>query len=59
MTLGPWMDPANCNPGYLARSMQLMPKQGDHEPWLGLQEHAVEKDDLPGADLDDGSLVYR
>ncbi|MCW2583995.1 MAG: putative Flavin-containing monooxygenase [Klenkia sp.] len=59
MTLGPWVDPANFNPGYLARSMQLMPKQGDREPWLGLQEHAVEKDDLPGADLDDGSLVYR
>ncbi len=59
MKLGPWVDPANFNPGYLARSIDLMPKQGDHEPWLGLQEHSVEKDDLPAADLDDGALVYR
>ncbi len=58
MKLSPWVDPANFNPGYLARSMDLMPKQGDHEPWIGLQEHAVEKDDLPAADLADEALVY-
>ena len=34
MELRPWVDPDNFNPGYLTRSMHLMPKQGDHQPWL-------------------------
>jgi monooxygenase len=59
MPLGPWVDPENFNPGYLARSMHLMPKQGDREPWTHLHEYVVEKDLLPAADLDDGTLVYR
>ncbi len=29
MTLLPWVDPQNFNPGYLARGMHLLPKQGD------------------------------
>ena len=58
MALGPWVDPENFNPGYLARSMHLMPKQGDREPWTHLHEYAAERDLLPAADLDDGTLVY-
>jgi len=59
MPLGPWVDPANFNPGYLTRSMHLMPKQGDREPWRHLHEFAVERDLLPAADLDDGTLIYK
>ncbi|GAB3358811.1 flavin-containing monooxygenase [Modestobacter lapidis] len=59
MQLGPWVDPENFNPGYLARSMHLMPKQGDREPWRHLHEYAEEREMLPAADLDDGTLVYR
>ncbi|SNX97921.1 hypothetical protein SAMN06893097_1091 [Geodermatophilus sabuli] len=55
----PWVDPENFNPGYLARSMHLMPKQGDREPWMHLHEYYEEKDILPVADLDDGTLVYK
>jgi len=58
MVLGPWVDPENFNPGYLMRSMHLMPKQGDRDPWLMLHDYAVEKDLLPQADLDDGALRY-
>ena len=58
MPLGPWVDPENVNPGYLARSLHLMPRQGDREPWTHLHEFAVERDLLPAADLDDGTLVY-
>ena len=58
MALGPWVDPENFNPGYLARSMHLMPKQGDREPWTHVHEYAAERDLLPAADLDDGTLVY-
>jgi cation diffusion facilitator CzcD-associated flavoprotein CzcO len=58
MALGPWVDPENFNPGYLTRSMHLMPKQGAHDPWRMHHEYTVEKDLLPAADLDDGTLVF-
>ena len=57
MALGPWVDPENFNPGYLVRSMHLMPKQGAHEPWQLLHELRG-GDLLPAADLDDGTLRY-
>jgi monooxygenase len=59
MALGPWVDPENFNPGYLARSMHLMPKQGDHDPWRLLHDYDVEKELLPAADLEDGRLTYK
>ena len=58
MTLRPWVDPDNFNPGYLMRSLHLMPKQGDHDPWVFTQDYWREKDEFPVADLDDGALVY-
>jgi cation diffusion facilitator CzcD-associated flavoprotein CzcO len=59
MPLGPWVDPENFNPGYLTRSMHLMPKQGDHDPWRLLHDYGVEKELLPNADLEDGALVFK
>jgi len=58
MKLGPWIEADNVNPGYLQRGMHLMPQQGDHEPWLFTQDYWYEKDALPVADLEDGSLKY-
>ncbi len=58
MTLKPWVDPDNFNPGYLTRSMHLMPRQGDRQPWVFTQDYWQEKDDFPAADLEDGALVY-
>ena len=58
MPLGPWVDPENFNPGYLTRSMHLMPTQGDREPWRHLHEYAVERELLPVAELDDGTLAF-
>jgi len=58
MALKPWVEADNFNPGYLQRGLHLLPKQGSHEPWLHRQDYAADKDDLPSADLDDGSLVY-
>jgi cation diffusion facilitator CzcD-associated flavoprotein CzcO len=55
----PWVDPENFNPGYLLRSLHLMPKQGDHAPWVFKQDYYTEKDELPVCDLEDGALVYR
>jgi hypothetical protein len=55
----PWVDPENFNAGYLMRSMHLMPKQGDREPWIFSQDYQREKDEIPAADLEDGTLFYQ
>lgn len=59
MTKLPWIDPDNFNPGYLTRSLHLMPKQGDREPWVFTQDYWQEKDEFPAANLEDGALDYR
>jgi monooxygenase len=59
MQLRPWSDPENFNPGYVMRSQHILFKQGDREPWTHLLEHEQEREILPEADLDDGTLVYR
>jgi hypothetical protein len=53
------VEPENFNPGYLTRSMHLMPKQGPERPWRLEHDYAQEKQLIPEADLDDGSLEYR
>ena len=58
MPLLPWMDPENFNPGYLMRSMHLLPKRGDKPEWQHTQDYWTEKDQFPAADLDDGAFVY-
>ncbi len=55
----PWADPENFNAGYVMRSQHILFRQGDREPWTHLLEHEQERDILPAADLDDGTLVYR
>jgi monooxygenase len=59
MPLRPWSDPENFSSGYVMRSLHIMYKQGDREPWTHLAEHQEERESLPAADLDDGTLVYR
>jgi cation diffusion facilitator CzcD-associated flavoprotein CzcO len=58
MPRGPWVDPEDFNPGYLMRSMHLMPRQGDREPWIIHHDYAVEQRSIPGADLTDGTLRF-
>ena len=55
----PWSDPENFNAGYVMRSQHLLFKQGDREPWMHMLEYEQEREILPKADLDDGTLVYR
>ena len=45
-------------PGYMARAMDRMPKQGDRAPWLNPQVYKAEKNDLLKASLDDGVLQF-
>jgi monooxygenase len=59
MQLRPWSDPENFNAGYVMRSQHILFKQGDREPWTHMLEYEQEREILPGADLDDGTLAYR
>ncbi|MEX2482101.1 MAG: NAD(P)/FAD-dependent oxidoreductase [Gammaproteobacteria bacterium] len=58
MPLGPWMDPEDFNPGYLMRSMHLLPKRGDKPEWQHTQDYWAEKDAIPAIDLDGPEFVY-
>jgi cation diffusion facilitator CzcD-associated flavoprotein CzcO len=58
MTLGPWMDPEDFNPGYLQRGGHLLPKSGDKPEWRHSQDYWREKDELPKIDLDDPIFRY-
>jgi cation diffusion facilitator CzcD-associated flavoprotein CzcO len=56
--LRPWVEPDNFNPGYLTRSMHLMPKQGATDPWRWGETYLVERTMLAEADLTDGTLHF-
>jgi monooxygenase len=54
----PFFDPENFSSGYIMRSQDILFKQGGQEPWTHMLEYHQEREILPNADLDDGSLVY-
>jgi cation diffusion facilitator CzcD-associated flavoprotein CzcO len=58
MALRPWIDPENFNPGYLQRSVHLLPRRGEHDPWRHPEAYQTDKDQLPVADLEDGALLF-
>jgi cation diffusion facilitator CzcD-associated flavoprotein CzcO len=58
MELLPWMDADNFNPGYLMRSMHLMPKRGSDPIWEHTQDYWTERDELPAIELDAEEFVY-
>jgi hypothetical protein len=53
-----FIDEEDFSPGYMARSMDSFPRQGDREPWINSQDYYIEKDTLPGCELEDGVLVF-
>jgi cation diffusion facilitator CzcD-associated flavoprotein CzcO len=58
MLLSSWISPDNFNPGYLSRSIHLLPKCGDRAPWQNNQDYWTEKDEFRSIDLTEASLVY-
>ena len=58
MPLLSWMDPENFNPGYLMRSMHLLPKRGDKPEWQHTQDYWAEKVEIPNIDLEDAVFDY-
>ncbi len=53
-----FIDEEDFSPGYMARSMASFPRQGDREPWSNAQDYYIEKETLPGCELEDGVLVF-
>ena len=53
-----FIDEEDFSPGYMARSMASFPRQGDREPWSNSQDYYIEKETLPGCELEDGVLVF-
>jgi cation diffusion facilitator CzcD-associated flavoprotein CzcO len=58
MPLLPWIDPDNFNPGYLVRSMHLLPRRGDKPEWQHTQDYWLEREQLPAIDLEGPEFVY-
>ncbi len=53
-----WLDEENFNPGYMLRSMHLLPKRLDRPDWQHSQDYWSEKDTIPTTDFDDPAFVY-
>ncbi len=58
MPLLSWLDTEDFNPGYMLRSMHLLPKRGDKPEWQHTQDYWTEKDAIPAIDLDGLEFVY-
>jgi len=44
--------------GYMQRSMHLMPRQGDKDPWINTQNYSEDKKLILDAEIDDGVLEF-
>ncbi|CAB4876902.1 unannotated protein [freshwater metagenome] len=52
----PWID--GFSAGYMERSMHMMPRQGDHEPWVNPQNYKSDKKMFRHSPLDDGAMQF-
>lgn len=59
MELLPWIDTKEFNPGYMLRSLHLLPKRGSKSDWQHTQDYWNEKEILPKVNLDDPLFKYR
>lgn len=52
------IEPENFSAGYIQRSIDRFPKQGDRQPWLFSQDYEDERETIGAARFDDGSLAF-
>ena len=52
----PWID--GFSAGYMQRVMHLLPKQGDHEPWINPQSYAKDRVMFRKSPVDDGAMQF-
>jgi hypothetical protein len=53
-----WIDNSDFNPGYLLRSMHILPKRIDKPEWSPNRHYSVEVVEFPNIDLDGPEFVY-
>ncbi|MBS0272865.1 MAG: NAD(P)/FAD-dependent oxidoreductase [Proteobacteria bacterium] len=58
MKLLPWIDEENFNPGYMMRSMHLLPRRGEKHEWQHTQDYWREKTEIPLTDLTGAEFRY-
>ena len=56
MMAKPWIE--NFSAGYIQRSLDLMPKQGEEDPWRNTQNYALDKKIIRDAPLEDGVMTF-
>ena len=56
MQLQPWI--VGFTPGYMARAMHLLPKQGDRDPWRNTQNYPADRKMARRGPLEDGALRF-
>jgi len=59
MSILPWADTSDFNPGYVLRGAALMPKRGSKPEWQLSQDYWTEKDRFQAVDFTDPAFVYR
>jgi len=47
MTLGPWVESENFNPGYIMRGIHLLPQCGDKIEWRHTHDYWEDKHTIP------------
>mgnify|MGYP003134391020 FL=1 len=52
----PWID--NFSAGYMQRSLDRFPRQGDREPWINSQDYLRERREFAAMDMDEPALRY-
>jgi len=59
MELCDWVEQDQFNPGYLARSMHLLPKQGKYDPWRLHHDYRPEREMFEAVKFDDEPLMFK
>ena len=57
MRAKPWIE--NFSAGYIQRSLDMLPKQGEEDPWRNTQNYALDKKIIRDAPLEDGVMSFR
>ena len=52
----PFIDDFSAN--YMQRVMPLLPKQGDHQPWVNTQSYSADRKLIAKAEIDDGVMQF-
>jgi monooxygenase len=56
MASRPWFE--SFSSGYVQRVLHILPKQGDHEPWVNAQNYHRDKKMMRKAPVEDGVMIF-